>query len=524
MPTNFLNKKFSKALSEEETIALFKAYHNNDESAYEKIIEHNIRLVIYIILKYFKNTSIPFDDLYSVGTYGLIKACKKFDEKKGIKFSSFATKVIKNEILMLFRKEKKHECVSSYNVKISDENVSEMLDLFSTDENIEEIYLDKELKQIVEKIIAKENNLTYRENVILNHIFGINGCSRKNQREISVILNLSQSYVSRILKQALLKIREEIKIYGYDIKTKNKQEVIGKSSETIYELFSENTYDEINEVIKTCLTLTEQKILLLYFGNNIENPQVRVNWDNKKDLIYFERILPKIKSNLEKLNEEIKKENNWKSISCTIYDVLKPYSKKQINLAIESLDESEKEILKKYYGEDFNKIVISRDILDDNEKELLKTITKKIIKYINQNKSATVKQIVVPKFSEVKKTTEKPEEKKEENIEMKPNKKGYVEPKVNKMKLIDFWNDDTFIELLKECSWEEITIISLKFGLASAKKYKISEIAMILDLKTEIVKDIINRFLIKYQMRINNYFEKIINEEDINHVRRRRKH
>ena len=204
--TNDNFENFPEALKNDEVNQLIAEYHLGNKKALDKIIEHNLRLVIYIIKNNFNNTSISFDDLFSIGTYGLFKACRNFDEKKGIKFPTYATRVITNEILMALRREKKHERVCSYNVVLGDENEHELIELIAGDENIEELYLNSELKTIIEKVLANETHLTSTEKKVVNYYFGINGYPPKNQREISNILNISQSYVSRILKKAIIKI------------------------------------------------------------------------------------------------------------------------------------------------------------------------------------------------------------------------------------------------------------------------------------------------------------------------------
>ena len=166
-----------------------------------------MRLVAHIIKKYYA-VNVDQDDLVSIGTIGLIKAINTFDMDKNIKLSSYASRCIENEILMHFRNLKK----SSQNVSLEDAvdidkdgNTLKLMDLLSIDDDFAD-NLDKKLNlQKINKYLTE--TLTKRELQIINLRYGLNGSKPLTQREVSSIMNISRSYVSRIEKKALEKLK-----------------------------------------------------------------------------------------------------------------------------------------------------------------------------------------------------------------------------------------------------------------------------------------------------------------------------
>ena len=161
----------------------------------------------HIIKKYYA-VNVDQDDLVSIGTIGLIKAINTFDMDKNIKLSSYASRCIENEILMHFRNLKK----SSQNVSLEDAvdidkdgNTLKLMDLLSIDDDFAD-NLDKKLNlQKINKYLTE--TLTKRELQIINLRYGLNGSKPLTQREVSSIMNISRSYVSRIEKKALEKLK-----------------------------------------------------------------------------------------------------------------------------------------------------------------------------------------------------------------------------------------------------------------------------------------------------------------------------
>ncbi len=207
------HQSFPKILSADEENSLFvKMKEKGCEDSRQKLILHNLRLVAHIVKKYYSSNKNQ-DDLISIGTIGLIKAVDSFDHKNGAKFATYAGKCIQNEILMSFRAEKKNANQVSINETIDidrDGNPLTYIDVICCDEDMTErvdrkIMSDRALYYI-------NHSLTERERQILVLRFGLYGRDEMTQREISERLGISRSYVSRIEKSAIAKLREAMHI------------------------------------------------------------------------------------------------------------------------------------------------------------------------------------------------------------------------------------------------------------------------------------------------------------------------
>lgn len=201
-------QKFPPALSSEEERELFDRCKKGDEDARARLIEHNLRLVAHIVRKYYTSSKTP-DDLISVGTIGLIKAIDSFNNSNGARFATYASKCIQNEILMLFRSQKKMGCEVSLNDVIDvdkDGNPLTYIDIISTEDTIAED-LDKKIK-INKALDYIKYCLDERERQILIMRYGLGNTRVYTQREVAKILGISRSYVSRIEKSALEKINK----------------------------------------------------------------------------------------------------------------------------------------------------------------------------------------------------------------------------------------------------------------------------------------------------------------------------
>ena len=181
-----------------------------DINARNKLIEHNLRLVAHIVKKYYA-TGADQDDLISIGTIGLIKAVSTFKADKGIRLATYASRCIENEILMFFRNQKK----TSQDVYISDPidtdkdgNALTLIDVIADQKDITE-EIDTKMKLQRLKVIFHAC-LDEREKEIINLRYGLSGKKELTQREISQKLGISRSYVSRIEKSALLKLRKKM--------------------------------------------------------------------------------------------------------------------------------------------------------------------------------------------------------------------------------------------------------------------------------------------------------------------------
>lgn len=201
-------QKFPPALSREEEAEYFALCKKGDAKAREKLIEHNLRLVAHIVRKYYssgKNT----EDLISVGTIGLIKAIDSFNDENGARFATYAAKCIQNEILMLFRSQKKLGCEVSLNDTIDidkDGNPLTYIDIISMEDNVAED-IDKKIK-ISKALEYIRTSLDDREKQIIIMRYGLGNTRAYTQREVAEKLGISRSYVSRIEKSILEKINK----------------------------------------------------------------------------------------------------------------------------------------------------------------------------------------------------------------------------------------------------------------------------------------------------------------------------
>ena len=202
------NQNFPPPLSAEDERNLFARMRDGDMSARNKIIEHNLRLVSHIIRKYYSSYGAS-DELLSVGSLGLIKAVDSFKSELGTRFATYGAKCIQNEILMYFRSKKKSDCEISINETIDidkDGNPLTYLDIISVDDTMTESI---ELEGHIEKIrLLTEKVLDEREKEIIVLRYGLMGYVPKTQREVAAHLGISRSYVSRIEKKALEKLKK----------------------------------------------------------------------------------------------------------------------------------------------------------------------------------------------------------------------------------------------------------------------------------------------------------------------------
>lgn len=198
---------FPKALSAKEEADLLEKMALGDANARKKLIEHNLRLVAHVAKKYF-GSDIDQDDLVSIGTIGLIKAISSFKPDKGIRLATYAARCIDNEILMYFRGLKK----TAQDVYISDPietdkdgNTLTLTDVITDNSDIiEDLDLKFKLEQLKEFL---KDTLTPRELTIIRLRYGLGGRAELPQREVAKKLKISRSYVSRIEKKALQKLR-----------------------------------------------------------------------------------------------------------------------------------------------------------------------------------------------------------------------------------------------------------------------------------------------------------------------------
>ena len=197
-------------LVKEEEEVLVSLSRGGDKNARDLLVEHNLRLVVYIAKK-FENTKENPEDLISVGTIGLIKGIKSYDPEKNIKLATYCSRCIENEILMYLRKTVKYKSEISLEEPLNvDFEGNELLlaDILGSDTN--EIAEEIETKAQGEILNGIMKHLSDRERYIIEMRFGLFGREEKTQKEVASTLGISQSYISRLEKKIIGKLKKEI--------------------------------------------------------------------------------------------------------------------------------------------------------------------------------------------------------------------------------------------------------------------------------------------------------------------------
>ena len=197
-------------LSREEEAKAISAMGSGNEQAKSTLIEHNLRLVVYIARR-FESTGINLEDLISIGTIGLIKAINTFRPEKNIKLATYASRCIENEILMYLRKIASHRSDVSLDEPINtdwDGNELKLGDVLGTEPDA----VSRPLEDDVDLGLLREalNQLPDKEKTIVRLRSGLGGGREKTQKEVADLLGISQSYISRLEKRIILRLRREI--------------------------------------------------------------------------------------------------------------------------------------------------------------------------------------------------------------------------------------------------------------------------------------------------------------------------
>ena len=199
-------------LSKEEEEFYLTMAADGDLFSRDKLIEHNLRLVVFLAKKY-ENTRVDLEDLVSIGTIGLIKGIKTFSKDKNIKLATYASRCIDNEILMYLRKNKKVKTEVSFDESLSfdpDGNELKLEDILGTDADIVTKGLEEETER---KLVMEEiEKLNKRDKEIMTMRYGLLGHEEKTQKEVAELLGISQSYISRIEKKVIKRLRNVIRV------------------------------------------------------------------------------------------------------------------------------------------------------------------------------------------------------------------------------------------------------------------------------------------------------------------------
>ena len=203
--------KLPPPLNKEEELALLIRLKEGDEKAREKLIEHNLRLVVFLAKKY-ESSGYDIEDLVSIGSIGLIKGINTYKIDKNIKLATYASRCIANEILMFLRKNKKRKTEISFEDALnydSEGNELHLEDILGTDEDV----VIKEFESAMDKKMLEQeiNKLDKRDKQIMILRYGLNNTEEYTQKEVAEMLGISQSYISRIEKKVIKNLKNLLK-------------------------------------------------------------------------------------------------------------------------------------------------------------------------------------------------------------------------------------------------------------------------------------------------------------------------
>ena len=210
--------KLPPPLSKEEELNYVIRAREGDENAKNILIEHNLRLVVFLAKKY-ENTGYELDDLVSIGSIGLIKGINTYKPDKNIKLATYASRCIANEILMFLRKNKKRKTEISFEDALNYDNEGNELhleDILGTEDDL----VSKEYEDKVDKLaLQKEiNKLKPRDKQIMVMRYGLNNTKEYTQKEVAELLGISQSYISRIEKKVIKNLKIVMKVWLYEFR------------------------------------------------------------------------------------------------------------------------------------------------------------------------------------------------------------------------------------------------------------------------------------------------------------------
>ena len=201
---------FPKPLSAQEEAEYLERFARGDPEARDVLIRRNLRLVAHIVKKYYTQ-SADQEDLISIGTIGLIKGISSFDASKGARLATYAARCIENEILMYFRAQKRQQNEVSLSDSIDsdkDGDALQLMDIVGVDDTMLEDLHDRESAILLHKLVKEK--LTVREAEVIRLRYGLGGTLPLTQREVASLFGISRSYVSRIEKKALEKLKAEL--------------------------------------------------------------------------------------------------------------------------------------------------------------------------------------------------------------------------------------------------------------------------------------------------------------------------
>lgn len=519
----FIENNLPEPLEESELNKYFEEMHNGNSSAREMIIEHNIRLVLNMVSKKFSGFSYDKKELASVGLIGLTKAVDTFDISKDNRFSTYAGRCIVNEILMFLRKERKHSDNESLDYSISTDKDGNDLKLEDTliDENLDLVsnYERQEVVKVVRELVDK---LKGREKEIVILYYGFDNNEEFTQEEIAQRLNISRSYVSKIIKKTLNKLKKQlmkcriIEPSSDEVFMKKGNENMARKLKSIYEYFSDYTKEQINEMLLK-LTDEERKLITLRYGEDLDNPSAGLKFTKEDQYRFYGSLIPRMRWLLETIDKG--HEVTTRHLR-TIYEYFNVYTREQIDAMISKLKDEERELITKRYGEDLDNPATSSEWTKKDQDKFYGYLVPKMKKLLAApeykfRKSRTRKQpeqSIISNEESKEIVREQPNVPTQEIIEQ-PESNVSNNTTLNKddyVKILELLRTPDFYQIMTKLSVKEAIIISLKLGYVDGKYFSTESIANFLGIDTQEVRDITTKVLLVYKENLNQFIDDAI--------------
>ena len=470
--------KLPQPLPKDETYKLFQLAATGSEEARDKLITHNIRLVLYEVSNKFLNVDYDKKDLVSIGNIGLLKAINTYDVSKEFEFATYAARCIDNEILMFLRKLKKHQNTDSIDrVVFRDKDGSELKleDKLSDGSDLVEDHEQNETHNIIRKLVKK---LPDRDKEIVMLHFGFYNDRIYTQKEIADKFNISQSYVSRLITKIVKRLGKQLEDVGVielhekpKTKEKEKDKKEMRRIQSIYEYFKDYTREQVDEMLSK-LSEEEMALITLRYGDDLDNPvQSKLTKENTNKFYGF--LIPKMKRLLanptgeKKRNPRKPREKKVETTIATsevvkpIVDAPKPLIQEQPDLSSEKVSPMTS---------------VSEEIKEEVEGEL------------------------IPKVEA------KEEETPVTNLEETSNDIT----KSDCQKMLELLRTPTFTQMMSVLTAKESIIISLKLGYVDGKYFSTESIAQFLGIEEMEVIETTKKVLLLYKENINNFLDSII--------------
>lgn len=513
------NDKLPKPLKPEELYNYIKKAQNGDKKFRNKIIEHNLKLIIDIISKHFKNTNYELDDLFSIGVEGLVKAIETFDMEKKNRFSTYAFICIKNEILMFIRLNKKYLIEDSLEQPI---NVGEgrELTLANIIEDPNSNFIIKiEKSELLRELRKNVELLDEERRVITKMYYGFYG-DVMSIPEIAKIRKKNIRRITRKLKEALEIIKIQLLEKGLiEYRQKENDYLTSRTKrKSIYNYFAEYNYSESQvDMMLSMLNADDKQLIYLLNGKDLHEPQINAQADEECVKKYYEELIPKMQNLLEAIDAE---QNTMKTKTQLGKEEEKMGKKQSFYQWLEKLGVSREkadEILKKItpetmklitarFGEDLDvpPANVSREARNSFAKKGIPEIEKILGIKIGKNKNNET-----DKVSQQSSKPDKTPQQSNQTNKVTQHETSDISTLKEIQSLI---NSPEFKEYIMTCPTQDQVIISLSLGLINGKSFETHVIAEMFGMEYNAVYEIIRKGLEAYkEILIANYRTKLDN-------------